>query len=257
MGMRSILAVVVLLGVRTAGAVDVIECGQVIPPGEVGELRQHLDCTGQPTWPFYAQGVRLHPGATLALNGFRIAGDGSGVGVDCMSTGRGPDRCAIEGPGEVRGFYAGVNCGGCRMAVQDVIFRANTNGIYIPLAGQLVAERVVASDNTEIGIWASGVRGSDIEASRNGSQGLVANGRLRVRRVDATANGGPGIVGGAKSSHVKDSVVTDNDAAGDGYDIQSTGPVRLTRTTCGRSAKLRYVSQEEFKIVGSFGCAND
>jgi len=31
----------------------------------------------------------------------------------------------------------------------------------------------------------------------------------------------------------------------------------LVRTTCGKSAKIRYWSQEEYDIVGSFGCADD
>ena len=250
----SMLAGVLLLGVRTAFGADVTECGQAIGPGEVGVLRNHLHCARTPSWPFGAKGVYLYSGATLVLNGFSIAGDESGVGVECGGPREG---CAIEGPGEVRGFYAGVNCGGCRLTVRDVAFQGNTNGIYIPLSGKLFAERVVVNDNAEIGIWASRVRADGIEANRNGGAGVQANGRLRVRGLNATANGGPGVEGGAKRSHVKDSVVTDNDAAGDGYDIRSTGPVRLTRTTCGRSAKLRYVSQEEFKVVGSFGCADD
>src|SRR5262249_12277430 len=97
----------------------------------------------------------------------------------------------------------------------------------------------------------------DVETSRNGGAGVVALTRLRMRGLHAVANGGPGVRGGNKRSHVKDSALTDNDAAGEGYDITSPGPVRLTRTSYARSPKRRYVSQEEFKIVGSFGCADD
>ena len=253
----SIIALVTLVTARSAAAVDVTECGQVIQKGEVGELRNDLQCVRRPTWPFSAQGVYLYQGATLRLNGFAIAGDDSGVGIECGTTGVGRNRCTIEGPGEVRGFYAGVNCGGCRVVARAVIFRANTNGIYIPLSGRLVAENVVAIDNVEEGIWAQSVRAKDVEASRNGGSGVNSFDRLRVRGLTALANGGPGVRGGSKGSRIVESTVTDNDTTGDGYDITSTGPVRLVRTSCGQSAKLRYVSQEEFKIVGSFGCTDD
>ena len=65
MGMRSILAVVVLLGVRTAGAVDVTECGQVIPPGTKNIV--HLG-TGDSTYTFKG----LAPGAheVIAVLGY-------------------------------------------------------------------------------------------------------------------------------------------------------------------------------------------
>jgi len=249
----SILALILLLGVRVAIAVDVTECGQVIASGEVGQLRGDLECTRRPTWPYYPAGVYLSPGAALELNGFAINGDGSGIGINCAGT----RRCAVTGPGEIRGFESGVSCGGCRLLVRDTIFRENTNGIYMPLSGRLVAERVRASDNAGTGIWALSLRGEDVEASRNGAAGLIAIYRLRLRGLDASHNVGPGIVAGPRRSHLEDSVAVGNDAAGDGYDIRSTGSVRLTRTTCGRSAKLRYLSQEEFKIVGSFGCAGD
>jgi hypothetical protein len=52
-------------------------------------------------------------------------------------------------------------------------------------------------------------------------------------------------------------MVTGNDVASGGYDIVSTGPMRLVHTTSGKSAKIRYRSQEENQIVGSFGCADD
>lgn len=249
---RWMIVLVLLGGARLATAVDVTECRQVIAAGQVGELKADLVCAASPTWPFSARGVRLEPGATLRMNGFSVSGDGTGVGVECTNR-----RCTVEGPGEIRGFWAGVNCGGCRVVARDVVVRENVEGIYIPLAGTLVAERVVASDNEQSGIWAQAVRGSDIEASRNGSNGVSANSRLRVRRLDAMANGGPGVDGGYKRTRIVDSVVTDNDTAGDGYDITSIGPVRLIRTSCGKSAKLRYVSQEEYDIVGSFGCTDD
>lgn len=238
------IAVACLLLARPADAIDVTRCGQAIGPGQVGELRFDLGCL--------LDGVRLEPGATLRLNGFTLSGNGTGSGVSCTTK-----RCTIEGPGEIRGFWAGVNCGGCRVVARDVAVRENLEGIYIPLSGTLVAERVVASDNAGSGIWAQAVKGSDIQASRNGANGVSAHGRLRIRRLDATDNAGWGVVGPESRSRLVDATVTGNDGAGDGFDIVSTGRMRLRRTTCGRSARIRYVSQEEYKIVGSFGCADD
>lgn len=66
---------------------------------------------------------------------------------------------------------------------------------------------------------------------------------------------------GAKARLV-DATVVNNDGLGVGYDITSTGRVRLVRTTCGRSARLRYPhwrrgDYETVRVVGSFGCASD
>jgi hypothetical protein len=245
-------ALVLLAGTRVATAVDVTECRQVIADGEVAELKNDLTCAAGPTFPLSARGVRLQPGATLRMNGFSISGDGTGVGVECSSR-----RCTIEGPGVIRGFFAGVNCGGCRVVARDVVVRENDEGIYIPLSGTLVAQGVVASDNASSGIWAQTVKGNDIEASRNGLNGVSTLRSLRVRRLDATANGSSGVSTGSARSRLVDSTVIGNDATGDGYDVVSTGSVRLVRTTCGKSAKIRYRSQEEYDVVGSFGCTND
>jgi hypothetical protein len=140
---------------------------------------------------------------------------------------------------------------------RDVVVREKEEGIDIPLAGMLAAERVVATDNAASGIWAQTVRGSDIEAGRNGSNGVSAISRLRIRRLHATANGRSGVLGGSARSRLVDSTVTGNDATTGGYDIVATGSMQLVRTACGKSAKIRYRSQEEYDVVGSFGCAND
>ena len=261
MRVRSMVAVLVSVAARAAIAVDVTECAQVIEPGVVAELRRDLACTRVPQWPFSATGVYLKMGATLRLNGFTIAGDGTGVGVVC----NGSRTCVIQGPGEVRGFELGVNCGGCRIVARDVAFRGNRSGILIPKSGVLDAERVIASDNAEMGLWAHRVRAVDVEASRNGSEGLVGNRTLRLRNVTANDNGREGIrclgfVCGR--SRVVGGTAMGNDALGDGYDIASTGPVRLRDVTCGRSARLRYPGwrdqdYETVEVVGSFGCAAD
>jgi hypothetical protein len=242
------IALAGLLAARSAGAIDVTACGQTIPAGEVGELRFDLRCL--------LKGVRLEPQATLLMNGFTLTGGGgNSVGVECLSAGR--RQCVIQGPGELREFWAAVNCGGCSVEMRDVVVRANENGVYIPLSGKLIAKNVVVSENAADGIWATGVRGQDIEASRNGGAGVSAMTRLRVRRLEATNNGGPGVRKGNKPGRLVDSVIAGNGTADEGYDIVSIGKLRLVRTTCGTSAKIRFSSQEEYDVVGSFGCADD
>jgi hypothetical protein len=252
MRVRLIAMLVLLAGTRVATAVDVTECGQVVAPGQVAELKNDLACAAGSTEFLSARGVRLQPGARLRMNGFHISGDGTGAGVECAG-----GRCTIEGPGEIRGFFAGVNCGGCRVVVRDVVVRGNEEGIYIPLHGTLVADGVVASDNARSGIWAQTIRGTDLEASRNGRNGVSANAWLRIRRLEATANGQAGFLAGSTRSRLVDSAVTDNDVARGGFDVVATGSVRLVRTRCGKSAKIRYWSQEAYDVVGSFGCTND
>lgn len=242
----------VLMSARLAVAIDITACGQTVAAGKVGELTGDLSCAAGPTWPFTARGVRLEPGATLRMNGFGISGDGTGVGVECTT-----GRCTIRGPGEVRGFWAGVNCGGCRVVARDLAVLENVEGLYVPLSGTLTAKRVRANDNAQSGIWAQVVLGSHVEASRNGSHGVAAIDSLRVRRLVATGNGGWGVSGGSTQSRLISSRVTGNDAAADGFDVVATGTVRLARTRCGKSAKIRYSSQEEYDVVGSFGCTGD
>jgi hypothetical protein len=146
-----------------------------------------------------------------------------------------------------------------------VAFSGNTNGIYAPLSGTLQAKRVVASDNAEMGIWTHRLRVVDVEASRNGVAGVVGNESLSLRGVEAIANGIDGVrcLGfECGRTEIVDSTATGNGAAGDGYDIASTGRVKLRKVTCGRSARLFYPFWEQndyetVEIVGSFGCAGD
>src|SRR5438552_2912706 len=80
-------------------------------------------------------------------------------------------------------------------------------------------------------------------SSRNGVAGEVASFDIDVRRLRAIDNvrevvrlarfrGGDG--------RIVDSVVVRNDRLGQGFDIAAAGRLRLVRTQCGRSAKLRY-----------------
>jgi hypothetical protein len=234
----------------------------VIPAGKTGVLRQNLVCGNRPTWPFSPEGVRLAAGAKLDLNGFSIEGNDSGVGVYCTG---GRKACSIEGPGEVRAFYAGVNCGGCRIVARDAAFNANVIGIYAPLSGTLQAKRVVANDNDETGIWTHRLRVVDVEASRNGFFGVAGNASLTLRGVEAVDNGYEGVrcLGfECGKTEIAGSTVTGNGGDAGGYDIVSTGTVKLRNVTCERSARFFYPFWEEndystVEITGSFGCAGD
>jgi hypothetical protein len=242
----TVAAIASLAFAPLAGAVEITECGQVVGAGDVGELRRNLSCTAPFLLGFGPRGVRVVKGGTLNLNGFTVRGPGSGdaggVGIECA----GGDRavpCTVNGPGEVTGFWGGVNCGGCLLVARDVAFRGNTNGIMIALAGVLEATRVVASDNVADGIVAVRVHGSDLEASRNGRHGVAPASRLDVTRLSATGNGGAGVLqlGTARGrARLLDSTLTGNGLSGEGLDIGWVGRLRIRSTTCGKAAKIRW-----------------
>jgi hypothetical protein len=56
-----------------------------------------------------------------------------------------------------------------------------------------------------------------------------------------------------------DSTVTGNDGLGAGFDVLSTGPVTLRRTTCGRGARVREtpVGLQPPTVVRRLGCTDD
>ena len=126
--------------------IDVTSCGQQVPSGERGDLLANLSCD---------VGVHLGPGAALNLNGFTLTGNGalSSQGVQCLN--RRGTRCTINGPGEIRGFGAGVSCAGVRLEVRDVVLRFNRNGISCKAPRRIELSRVGATDN-EVGIDVKG-----------------------------------------------------------------------------------------------------
>jgi hypothetical protein len=264
--MRTVIATLALpLALASAaGAVDVVSCGQTIPPGAVGRLRRDLDCRAEPRWPFAARGVRLEGRAALELNGFTIRGDGTGVGVECARGGGSRPVCTVDGPGVVTGFWAGFNGAGCLFVVRGVSVHGNNHGILGPLACDLRAERVNAVENAGDGIWVWRLRGSHITASQNGARGLVAS-RIVAHALLAAHNGMEGVrqfsVRG-RFGRIVDSTVIENDVAGAGYDIAAAGRLRLRAVRCRRSARLRYPpmvdsSDDVPTIIGSFGCIDD
>lgn len=259
--MRPIAALLMAFALApTAGAIDLDACGMVVEPGQTARLTADLDCGPLPEWPFSTRGIRLQPGATLELNGFALRGDGSGVGVECGPGKRARTRaCTVVGPGEISGFYAGMNGGGCRMVARDVTIRENTVGVLGPLACRLDAEELTVTDNLEDGVWVWRLRARGLVASGNGDAG-IRTGRLAARDVFATGNGEIGVVqfttrgrlGRLVDSTVLGNVLTDIAAV----------RVRLRRVECGRSERLRWPpvvdsSDDQPTVVGTFGCRDD
>jgi hypothetical protein len=244
-----------------AAAIDVTHCGQVIPPGETADLIADLDCpTAPPSGTLQElSAVYLDRGARLRLNGFTLSGNHTGVG--CGS------RCAVEGPGTIRGHALGiVSYGSTRVA--GVVFRENgqtaiyvlgarrlratdvaildADGLVAIIAHNLKAERLTI-ENCWYGISAIKMTGSDITMTGCGQRGF-GGGSVRATRLTATDNGGPGIH--AERVVLSDSVLTGNDTLGSGVDLRSDRFPRLENTTCGRS--------ERGETGVSFGvCLND
>jgi hypothetical protein len=256
------IAAALLLAVP-ASNVEITSCDQVLRDGEVGELRQDLNCAQRPRWPFSAQGVRVEGGATLNLNGFTIRGDGTGVGIYCAPEGE-QNVCTVNGPGTITGFWAGFNGVGCRFVVRRLFLHGNTNGIFGPLACDLRARDLRVVRNGESGIWVSGVRARRLVVSRNRGYGLVAR-SVDVRSLAARGNGLEGLLQWStrgRFGRITRSRVTGNDTAGAGFDIAAAGTLTLRRVRCGRSAVLRYPrivdsTDDEPAVVGSLGCRHD
>ena len=251
------------LAPSAAAAIDIVACRQVVPAGQVGRLLRDLDCRAQSSFPFSAEGVRLEGGATLDLNGFAIRGDGSGVGVMC-APGRRRAPCRVKGPGEISGFWAGVNGGGCRLVMKRVLVRGNTNGVYAPLDCDLRGDHLDVEDNLGDGIWVARLRGRTLAVRGNGGRGVVTS-RIAARGLAATDNALEGVrqsTTRGRFGRLVDSTVIGNDAAGAGLDIAAAGRLRLRGVRCRRSARLRYPAVVDSiddvpEIVGSFGCIDD
>ena len=224
-----------------ARAVDITECGQVVPRGQIGTLVGDLDCSDPNSLPIYGNGVKLERSATLELGGFFLIGPvSSSTGVDCHY------KCQINGPGTIMGFSTGIRAGNRRIRVTNVkIDGATHTGIH---AHHLLAHRLTVTGTGEMGI--SGPKAKygklllfDSEISGNAKHGIAA-GKLKLRNVIVTGNGAGGVhvhsSGGKARLIAVDSVFTGNsfDCPPDAHFCQdldgSTKNLRRTRVgdTC-------------------------
>ena len=236
--------------------VEVTDCGQVVAGGDVAELRAQLACGA------VGPGIVLGNRATLNLNGFDIAGPGTGEngGVSC-----GGRRCTVNGPGEIRGFAVGIN--GTNVRVTEVAVRSNSEAGVSILGGVLRLSNVFATGNG-IGVFVPGGRrlhGSDVEVSGNKIAGIWASGaKVTLSRLIATGNGTHGGVFLAKSRRprplIVGSAIIDNAGLNEGYDVLTMRPkVRLVDSTCYRGAIVQEspTPPTNITVVGPLGCRDD
>jgi hypothetical protein len=229
-----------------AGAVDITECGQVVPKNQVGNLVGDLDCTDPNSFitPPHSiiSAVELERGATLNLNGFSLVGP---------TLSEGPERsgvfcrhkCRVNGPGTIMGFGFGIQGRHKRITVTDVTINGATAGGLS--AFQLMARRCTITGN------GGGVSGGhsqrkfriyDSEISDNDVVG-VSGRKIILKNVIVTGNGKNGVSSDDGRVLVWDSVIIGNgvDCASPPppgcRDLSGTSKKRLIRTlfgTCSR-----------------------
>src|SRR5262245_22866919 len=226
MTLRPLLVLIVALAASTAPAVEITACGQVVPAGQIGELRANLHCmVARDPFQASAQGVFLERDATLDLNGFTITGDGTGSGIQCAG-------CSVNGPGEITNFDVAIAGAGGRVRIQNLVARGNRNGLLYKAGRVIDLVNVVMSDNAELGISARGgrLRGRDVEASRNGIAGVWGP-AVKLVRLTAVGNGpGGGVYANSfrrQTVRLVGCTITGNNGLDAGFDVLSTGPVKL------------------------------
>ena len=139
-----------------------------------------------------------------------------------------------------------------RVVARDV----SIDGCIVGIAGSTVrAEGVAVTSSAAAGIYADfGVTGRDVVSSGDGTYGVVVPyGPVRLRDLTANGNGWQGIL--ARRAVLRDSTVTNNDAAGFGIDVGTLVRPNLVAVTCGKSAQepfLAHVSGPPWGV-----CAND
>jgi hypothetical protein len=250
-GLTSFLVVIGALALPStqAGAVDITECLQVVPPRQVGNLVGDLDCTDPnsmiPRPGFHRFAVELERGATLNLNGFSLVGptlsdspsEPESSGVFCRY------KCRVNGPGTITGFGFGIQGRHRRITVTDVTINGATGGGLSAL--QLMARRCTITGNT------GGVSGGhsqrkfriyDSEISGNDVVG-VSGRKILLKNVIVTGNGKNGVFSDDGKVLALDSVIIGNgvDCASPPppacRDLSGTSKKRLIRTlfgTCSR-----------------------
>jgi hypothetical protein len=269
------IALLVAGDVGAVDTVDVTTCGQVVPAGSIGELRNDIVCSTDTPALVVETGTRLH------LNGFTITGGSSGV--------IGPDRgrFIVEGPGTienadrdgivvgpratlkvsgitVRGCFIGIGGafgGDDRSAVRATDVTVTTSRYAGVQATKLRLRNVNVSGNEGLaGAYCAQVIGQDVTANDNGLAlspssgsgfGVIALDKLRLRNVVATGNRQAGVASG-KALAIVGGTVTGNDGLGAGVDVQSGLPPRLAGVTCGVSDQA-YVAG----VQGWGVCVND
>ncbi len=225
----SLMVIAGLLVIGSAArAVDITECGQVIPQGQVGNLVADLDCTD--TSKYESSAITLRPRATLNLNSFSLIGPNTPEfvpGVDCH-----PSPCEVNGPGTIEGFRPALRGEPKTVRITDVNIIAGAGESLH--TNRLILTRCTVSGGTGI-ITHRKIRITDSVISDSLSEGisdgtvLLRRRALRVllRNTTVTANDGDGI--SAMKVIARDSVIVDNG----GFDISVSKRASLRSTTFG------------------------
>ncbi len=261
-----VIAGLLVLG-SAARAVDITECGQLVPPGETGVLQADLDCEASPgpsrcssdleitcdsdsDCPLGAcrpaSGVNLGDfplgnRAQLELNGHSIRG--AHFGIVCYVR-----RCTILGPGEVSGTGDAIRAFRGHLTVENVVLSESAYGIRSDRAKVQLTD-VLLRDNTSFGASVRKLRATNLSAIgnrfgidartiegtnitvENNEVGLGGSHLLRKATIDgleATNNSIAGVWGARM--RLQNSLLENN-----GVDLRTWRRPRLVNTTCSNS----------------------
>jgi hypothetical protein len=230
------LAVVLTLH-APAFALEIFSCGQEVSSGMTGLLVADIVCPGTTGY-----GVLLEPKAALQLNGHSITGGAMSVYV------AGGKHIVIAGPGELVGaaqvgVFAPDNVGKIAVTMRDGVVLHDINQSAIALGQgnkvKLELDDVTIRDNAGSAVADCNglkLKATDFTVTNNGTG--ICGDAIKVKRGTITGNGVAGIFSWTARVKLIDSTVSANDPTGTAYDLETTRPPKLVRSTCDHSVRL-------------------
>jgi hypothetical protein len=234
-----------LLCSTNARALDITDCGAVIPRGETGEMLADLVCAPD------EDGVLLENHATLHMNGHAITGADNGVG--CYG------KCLVEGPGEIFGVTTAMWFSKKRVVVRNVSMHdcpswgigsgqiADLDVENVTLYGfasnairarKLRVKNLHVSDSGAADAYGAiyadrGIIGTNLTSIGNFGFGVSTNRTVQVTGLTVQDNWLDGVV--ARQARVTDGILTNNGIFGNHIDIVSMGRPKLENVFCEHS----------------------
>ncbi len=268
----AVVSGLLLIG-SAARAMDITECGQLVPPGETGVLQADLDCEASPgpsrclsdleitcssasDCPLGAcrpaSGVNLGDfplgsRVQLELNGHSIRG--ARLGIVCYVR-----RCTILGPGEVSGTGDAIRAFRGHLTVENVVLSESRDGIRAGPRTRVQLTDVLLRDNTFVGASVRNLRATNVSAIRN-RYGIDAR---RIEGTNITVENNEVGLGGAhwlRRATIDGLEATNNSIAvrgarvrlqnslleNNGVDLSTRRRPRLVNTTCSTSEVCKRV----------------
>ena len=232
-----------------ADALDVTNCGQVVPAREVAVLQADLSGCDY--------GVVLNDHAVLEMNGHAIVS--GNIGVLCFEP-----RCTVHGPGDISGGQVGIwgyYPGHGKIDARDIdIHDTNLGGIQNARSAKVtnVTVRRVGSGAPDpeysAGIYVDKLRATNVMASDNAGYGVLGGTLAKLTGLTAIGNGNAGMAGQNRTV-LRDSVLTGNNGYGLGVDLLVYRRPRVINTTCGLSAGPGVTAEQPGPPWGV--CTND